>query len=90
MSPSHIQRVEGESRYRLGTNSASNSNDFPADSRRGHNLDAREMYCMYLRHTGFCCTEAASGADAVSRARDHRPDLILMDADRLRGRSDKC
>jgi CheY-like chemotaxis protein len=44
------------------------------------NLDAREMYCLYLQHTGFRCLEAASGADAMALAREHRPDLILMDA----------
>ena len=44
------------------------------------NLDAREMYCMYLRHEGFECLEAKDGAEALTLARDYRPVLVLMDA----------
>ena len=44
------------------------------------NLDAREMYCMYLKHEGFECIEAADGAEALALARAHRPVLVLMDA----------
>jgi CheY-like chemotaxis protein len=44
------------------------------------NLDAREMYCMYLRHEGFECIEAADGAEALRLAREHRPVVVLMDA----------
>jgi len=44
------------------------------------NLDAREMYCMYLRHEGFECLEAADGAEALRLAREHRPVVVLMDA----------
>ena len=44
------------------------------------NLDAREMYCMYLRHEGFECIEAADGAEALRLARDRRPVVVLMDA----------
>ena len=44
------------------------------------NLDAREMYCMYLRHEGFECIEAADGSAALELARQHRPVLVLMDA----------
>jgi CheY-like chemotaxis protein len=44
------------------------------------NLDAREMYCMYLRHEGFECIEAEDGAEALRLAREHRPVVVLMDA----------
>jgi two-component system, cell cycle response regulator DivK len=44
------------------------------------NLDAREMYCMYLEHDGFRCVEAANGEDAVRIAHETHPALILMDA----------
>jgi CheY-like chemotaxis protein len=44
------------------------------------NLDAREMYCMYLRHDGFECIEAQDGAEALRLAREHRPVVVLMDA----------
>lgn len=44
------------------------------------NLDAREMYCMYLQHEGFECLEARDGAEALDVARTHRPVLVLMDA----------
>ena len=44
------------------------------------NLDAREMYGMYLEHEGFRWAEAVNGQEALARARDERPALILMDA----------
>jgi CheY-like chemotaxis protein len=44
------------------------------------NLDAREMYSMYLRHEGFECIEATDGAEALRLARQHHPVLVLMDA----------
>jgi CheY-like chemotaxis protein len=44
------------------------------------NLDAREMYGMYLEHEGFRWSEAVNGHEALTRARDERPALILMDA----------
>jgi two-component system cell cycle response regulator DivK len=44
------------------------------------NVDAREMYRMYLEFAGYRCLEAASGSDAVRLAREHQPALILMDA----------
>ncbi|HET7694420.1 MAG TPA: response regulator [Vicinamibacterales bacterium] len=44
------------------------------------NLDAREMYSMYLEHEGFRSAEAANGADAIVKTRLDRPSLILMDA----------
>jgi CheY-like chemotaxis protein len=44
------------------------------------NLDAREMYGMYLEHEGFRWAEAANGQDAIAKTRDEQPSLILMDA----------
>jgi CheY-like chemotaxis protein len=44
------------------------------------NLDAREMYGMYLEHEGFRWAEAVNGHEALTRARTERPALILMDA----------
>jgi CheY-like chemotaxis protein len=44
------------------------------------NVDAREMYAMYLEHEGFRSAEANNGADAIARTRDDKPSLILMDA----------
>ena len=44
------------------------------------NLDAREMYAMYLEHEGFRYTEAADGRAAIDQAKRDKPDLILMDA----------
>src|SRR5262245_31048735 len=41
--------------------------------------DAREMYCEYLRLSGFDVIEASNGAEAVERAIDGAPDIILMD-----------
>jgi two-component system, cell cycle response regulator DivK len=32
-----------------------------------------------LRHAGFRTVEAATGGDGVSLAREHQPDLVLMD-----------
>lgn len=44
------------------------------------NLDAREMYCLYLQHDGFACAEARDGAEALQVARERSPVLVLMDA----------
>ena len=44
------------------------------------NLDAREMYAIYLQHEGFRSAEAADGEAAIAMARTHRPAVILMDA----------
>jgi len=41
--------------------------------------DAREMYSEYLRFAGFEVVEAATGVEAVERAFERRPDIILMD-----------
>lgn len=44
------------------------------------NLDAREMYGMYLQHEGFRWAEAANGEDAIAQTQREKPALILMDA----------
>ncbi len=41
--------------------------------------DAREMYCEYLRLSGFDVVEATNGLEAVQQAIATTPDIILMD-----------
>jgi CheY-like chemotaxis protein len=41
--------------------------------------DAREMYAEYLEFSGFDVIEAANGMEALQRAADAQPDIILMD-----------
>ena len=41
--------------------------------------DAREMYAEYLQFSGFDVVEAANGMEALQRAVDTEPDIILMD-----------
>ena len=41
--------------------------------------DAREMYSEYLEFSGFEVIEAANGVEALQRAADETPDIILMD-----------
>jgi two-component system, cell cycle response regulator DivK len=41
--------------------------------------DAREMYSEYLEFSGFDVVEAANGMEALERAVDTSPDIILMD-----------
>ena len=41
--------------------------------------DAREMYAEYLQFSGFRVAEARNGNEAVERAFELKPDLILMD-----------
>ena len=41
--------------------------------------DAREMYAEYLDFSGFEVIEAANGMEALQRAADMQPDIILMD-----------
>lgn len=41
--------------------------------------DAREMYSEYLKFSGFDVVEAANGLEALQRAIDSTPDIILMD-----------
>ena len=41
--------------------------------------DAREMYAEYLEFSGFRVAEAKTGNEAIDKAFELRPDLILMD-----------
>ena len=41
--------------------------------------DAREMYSEYLEFSGFDVIEAANGMEALQRAAEESPDIILMD-----------
>jgi two-component system cell cycle response regulator DivK len=41
--------------------------------------DAREMYTAYLELSGFDVVEAGDGVEALQRAVDAAPDIILMD-----------
>ena len=41
--------------------------------------DAREMYTEYLEFSGFDVVEAGNGMEALQRAVDASPDIILMD-----------
>jgi two-component system cell cycle response regulator DivK len=41
--------------------------------------DAREMYTEYLEFCGFDVVEAGNGMEALQRAADAAPDIILMD-----------
>ena len=41
--------------------------------------DAREMYSEYLQFSGFDVVEAANGVEALQRAVEDQPDIILMD-----------
>ncbi len=41
--------------------------------------DTREMYSEYLKFSGFDVVEAANGMEALERAIETLPDIILMD-----------
>jgi len=41
--------------------------------------DAREMYSEYLEYCGFEVVQAANGMEALQRAVETQPDIILMD-----------
>jgi CheY-like chemotaxis protein len=41
--------------------------------------DAREMYAEYLAYVGFDVIEAGNGVEALQRAADSVPDIIVMD-----------
>jgi CheY-like chemotaxis protein len=41
--------------------------------------DAREMYREYLQFSGFDVAEASNGVEALHRALEDPPDVILMD-----------
>ena len=41
--------------------------------------DAREMYSEYLQYSGFDVIEAENGMEALTKAAEKAPDIILMD-----------
>src|SRR5213082_1374291 len=41
--------------------------------------DAREMYAEYLEFSGYGIVQAGNGVEAIERALDSHPDVILMD-----------
>jgi CheY-like chemotaxis protein len=41
--------------------------------------DAREMYAAYLQFSGFDVAEAGNGLEAVEKATELLPDIVLMD-----------
>jgi two-component system, cell cycle response regulator DivK len=41
--------------------------------------DARDMYAEYLEYSGYEVVQAANGMEALQRAVDDQPDIILMD-----------
>ncbi len=41
--------------------------------------DAREMYAAYLQFSGFEVAEATNGLEAIEKAQELLPDIILMD-----------
>lgn len=41
--------------------------------------DAREMYAEYLRFSGFRVEEARNGEEALAKAQETVPDVVLMD-----------
>jgi two-component system, cell cycle response regulator DivK len=42
-------------------------------------LDNREMYALFLKHSGFEVAEASNGHEALQQAFGLLPDLIVMD-----------
>jgi two-component system cell cycle response regulator DivK len=41
--------------------------------------DARDMYGEYLEYCGYDVIQASNGIEALERAFEHQPDIILMD-----------
>ena len=41
--------------------------------------DAREMYAAFLEASGYRTAEARTGIEAVAKARELKPDCVLMD-----------
>jgi two-component system, cell cycle response regulator DivK len=41
--------------------------------------DAREMYAAYLHFSGFDVAEATNGVEAIDKANELMPDIVLMD-----------
>jgi two-component system cell cycle response regulator DivK len=42
-------------------------------------VDARDMYREYLEFSGFTVETAGDGHEAIAKAHEHNPDLVLMD-----------
>jgi len=42
-------------------------------------VDARDMYREYLEFSGFTVETACDGYEAIAKALEHEPDLVLMD-----------
>src|SRR5919198_6257216 len=42
-------------------------------------VDARDMYREYLEFSGFTVETAGDGYEAIAKAHEHNPDLVLMD-----------
>ena len=41
--------------------------------------DARDMYCVTLEHLGYRAISCSSASEATKAAREHQPDVVLMD-----------
>jgi CheY-like chemotaxis protein len=41
--------------------------------------DAREMYTEYLEYSGFSVVQASNGMEALQKAVESHPDIVLMD-----------
>jgi CheY-like chemotaxis protein len=41
--------------------------------------DARDMYCTALEHLGYRALSSSSAVEAIDAAKEHQPDLVLMD-----------
>src|SRR5438874_13827721 len=41
--------------------------------------DARDIYSLYLQHRGFTVLTARDGNEGVEMAREHQPDVVIMD-----------
>ena len=41
--------------------------------------DGRDIYSLYLQHHGFTVLTARDGTEGVELAREHQPDVIIMD-----------
>jgi two-component system cell cycle response regulator DivK len=41
--------------------------------------DGRDIYSLYLQHQGFTVVTARDGNEGVEVAREHQPDVIIMD-----------
>jgi len=59
--------------------SADNTQDRPRVLIVDDYPDAREMYAEYLDFSGFDVVEAENGMEALQRALETEPDIILMD-----------